>query len=112
MSFEEALLNQKIEFLSIELEEAQRRENSLKETNESLLAALDEGPEHTLNDYQIFELEKSNSQYIKDIQLLKKRLKQTQNESEKENRILHLSNKELSFELKHLKSKFKAQKSE
>lgn len=112
MSLEEALLNQKIEFLSIELEEARRRENSLKENNESLLAALGEGPEHTLNDYHIFELEKSNSQHIKDIQLLKKRLKQTQSELEKENRTLRLSNKELSFELKHLKSNFQTYKCE
>ncbi|CAG9330984.1 unnamed protein product [Blepharisma stoltei] len=109
-TIEEALLNQKNEFLRLELEETKTRESNLKKLNDSLMQAI----QHNLplRDNLLEELKKSNDQLTRDIDNLKLRYSEKSSSLEKVNYDLLISNKELKIELKQEKIKFESEKCE
>lgn len=108
---ETALLQQKIEFLEMELEECKRREENLKKTNKSLMQAINNEPDY-FKDQTLGELQKANEQYVGEITSLKKKHKEEILMLEKQVQELFLSKKDLQIDLKHAKTLVESEKYE
>jgi hypothetical protein len=108
---ENALLQQKVEFLEMELEEVKRREENLKRVNHSLMQAINNEPS-ILKDQTLSELQKANEQYLNELTSLKKKYKEQLSLLEKQTRELFLSKKELQIDLKHQKTSAESEKYE
>lgn len=108
---ETALLQQKLEFLEMELEESRRREENLKKTNKSLMQAINNEPDY-FKDQTLSELQKANEQYAGEITSLKKKHKEEVSMLEKQVQELFLSKKDLQIDLKHTKTLVESEKYE
>jgi hypothetical protein len=108
---ETALLQQKIEFLEMEVEEIRRREENLKKINNSLMQAINNEPV-LFKDHNLNELQKANDQYISEINQMKKKHKEEISTFEKQLQELFLSKKELQIDNKHLKTAAESEKYE
>ena len=111
MSMENALMQQKLEFLEMELEDAKRREENLKRVNNSLMQAINNEPS-ILKDQTLLELQKANEQYLTELTALKKKHKDQLLGFEKQVQELFLSKKELQIDLKHQKTAAESEKYE
>ena len=111
MSMESALVQQKIEFLEMELEEVRRREDNLKKINNSLMQAINNEPT-ILKDQTFAELQKANEQYLSELGMLKKKHKEQTTSLEKQVQELFLMKKELQIDLKHEKTAAESEKYE
>lgn len=111
MSMEKALLQQKIEFLEMEIEEARRREENLKKVNNSLMQALSNEPT-ILKDQTMVELQKTNDQNAFELNSLKKKYKEEVTALDKQIQDLFLAKKELQIDLKHQKTANESEKYE
>ena len=117
MSMHEALLQQKIEFLEIELEEYKRREEDLRAQNDSLMNLINNPTQDplkvlTTQDQTIEELKKSNEQYSKDLSQIKQNYKDQIAKLEKSNYELALQNKELNLDLRQFQIQTDSEKYE
>ena len=105
------MIQQKIEFLEMELEEVRRREDNLKKINNSLMQAINNEPT-ILKDQTLAELQKANEQYLSELNMLKKRNKEQTTYLEKQVQELFLMKKELQIDLKHQKTAAESEKYE
>ncbi|CAG9325915.1 unnamed protein product [Blepharisma stoltei] len=104
----EALIDQKAEFLKIEIDELKKRETSLKKMNESLILAVQQF--NPFQDLALEELKKVNEQHERDIESMKKRYNDKIAALEKQNHDLILQNKELKLDLKHQNFRFEGER--
>ena len=113
----EALLQQKIEFMQIELEEYKRKEENNRRTNESLMQALGGTENNSLNVLiiqiqSLQELKKTNEQQEKELYELKLRYKDKISSLEKEKQELMIINKNFEYSLKQQRLALESEKLE
>jgi hypothetical protein len=97
---QQALLTQKLEFLQLELIEAQRREDSLKALNDSLMDVLNHPsslPDHCSSGAEIDRLKELHAA---EVRTLHKQLQASTGAGEMEVKSLQRKVKELEFNLK------------
>ena len=108
---ESALLQQKVEFLEMEVEEIRRREENLKRVNNSLMLAIGNEPA-LFKDQTVNELQKAYEALMSDIAVIKKKNKDEITSLEKQMQELFLSKKELQIDLRHQKTTAESEKYE
>lgn len=106
-----ALLQQKVEFLEMEVEELRRREENLKKVNNSLMQAINNEPS-LFKDQSFSQLQNANEQYLVEICELKKKHKEELLFFDKQLQELFLGKKELQIDLKHQRAAAESEKFE